>query len=151
MPNEGGHCRQRVLLIAADKSKAMREEEGYRREPLRRGPILHHTLPQELLDKIKAIYDLIGPYLETTLEQFEVDFMRESVPEVEVAIWTKIAAAWHRYHDLDLDGLPLPFLDELTIVTALIAISTGIIESGSLDISAELWERLVQCYHDSES
>jgi hypothetical protein len=34
-----------------------------------------------------------------TLEQFEIDFMRDMHPEREVAIWCGIAKAWLAYHE----------------------------------------------------
>ena len=43
---------------------------------LQPGPIRHDTLRAELLEHIRAVYDVIGPYFDTTLEQFESGFMR---------------------------------------------------------------------------
>ena len=39
---------------------------------LQPGPIRNKSLPPELLEHIKAIYDVVGPYLDTTREQFEI-------------------------------------------------------------------------------
>ena len=44
----------------------------------------------ELLEHIQAVFDVIGPYLDTTLEQFEIGFMRDMHPESEVAVWCSI-------------------------------------------------------------
>jgi len=52
---------------------------------LRPGPIRHASLPPELLEPIRAVYEIVGPYLDTTLEQFEVNFMRDMHPDEEVA------------------------------------------------------------------
>jgi len=41
------------------------------------GPIRNESLPPEMLERIKAVFDLIGPYLNMTLEQFEIGFMRD--------------------------------------------------------------------------
>jgi hypothetical protein len=54
---------------------------------LRPGPIRHQSLPPDLLKPIQAVYKVIGPYLDTTLEQFEIGFMRDMHPESEVAVW----------------------------------------------------------------
>jgi hypothetical protein len=54
---------------------------------LKPGPIRHVALPDQLLDQIGAVYKVLGPYLDTTLEQFEVGFMREMHPVREIAIW----------------------------------------------------------------
>ena len=42
---------------------------------LRPGPIRNESLSDELLEHIRAVFDGIGPYLDTTLEQFEIGFM----------------------------------------------------------------------------
>ena len=47
------------------------------------GPIRHESLPPELLDLIRSVYKLIGPYLNTTLEQFEIGFMRDMHPDAD--------------------------------------------------------------------
>jgi hypothetical protein len=54
---------------------------------VRPGPIQHKALSPELLELIGSVYDLIGSYLKTTLEQFEIGFMRDTHPESEVAVW----------------------------------------------------------------
>ena len=63
----------------------------------RAGPILHETLSPELLKQIRVIYEVIGNYLDTTLEQFEISFMRDADPDVDVAIWCSITVAWGIY------------------------------------------------------
>ena len=35
---------------------------------VRPGPIRHESLPPELLEHIKAVFDVIGPYIGMTLE-----------------------------------------------------------------------------------
>ena len=40
---------------------------------LRPGPIRNESLSPELLDRIKAVFDVIGPYINMTLEQFTDD------------------------------------------------------------------------------
>ena len=45
---------------------------------LRPGPIRHKSLPPKLLEHIEAVFDVIGPYLSTTLEEFEIGFMRDT-------------------------------------------------------------------------
>jgi hypothetical protein len=58
---------------------------------LRPGPIRHKSLSPGLLEHIEAVHDVVGPYLDTTLEQFEIGFMRDANPEDEVAVWCSIA------------------------------------------------------------
>ena len=59
----------------------MTEPEYVDPNELRPGPIRHEALQPELLDLTRAVYDVVGPYLDTTLEQFEVGLMRELHPE----------------------------------------------------------------------
>jgi hypothetical protein len=60
---------------------------------LRPGPIRNESLPPALLDQIKAVFEVIGPYLGMTLEQFEIGFMRDMHPEREIALWFRVAKA----------------------------------------------------------
>jgi len=60
---------------------------------LRPGPIYYESLPRELIDEIKAIYEHVDSYLDMNLEQFEIGFMRDMHPERELAAWSRITAA----------------------------------------------------------
>ena len=113
---------------------------------LRRGPIRNESLPPELLEHIGAIYEVVGQYLSTTLEQFEISFMRDMNPESEVAIWCSITAAWIAYHERFLNEEVLPDDDEKKLISALIAISTGIEDVTKLDVPAETGRGLLACY-----
>jgi hypothetical protein len=55
----------------------MNEPEYVDPRTLRLGPIRHKSLPPDLLGQIRAVYDVIGPYVGMTLEQFEIGFMRD--------------------------------------------------------------------------
>lgn len=59
----------------------MSEPEYVDPSQLRPGPIRHGSLPPKLLEQIEAVYDLIGPYINMTLEQFEIGFMRDMHPQ----------------------------------------------------------------------
>ena len=113
---------------------------------LRPGPIRNETLSPDLLEHIKAVYELVGPYLDTTLEQFEIGFMRDMHPENEVTIWCSITAAWLDYHEEFLGGEWQSANDEKKLLAALIAISTGVDDLGMLDVPAEVGRRLLACY-----
>lgn len=104
------------------------EPENIDPSELQPGPIRHEALPPELLDQIKTVYEIIGPYLNTTLEQFEINFMRDMHPEDEVLIWCAITAAWIDYHKQHLDDELLPDEDEKKLLAALISISTGVVD-----------------------
>jgi hypothetical protein len=114
----------------------------------RPGPIRHKTLPPHLLEQVKAVFDVIGPYIGMTLEQFEVGFMRDMHPESEVSLWIRITKAWLAYHEDYLANETLPIEEERKLLGALIAISTGIEDVSKLNVPAEVGRRLVQCYDD---
>ena len=115
---------------------------------LRLGPIRHKSLPPELLGQIRAVYDVIGPHIDMTLEQFEIGFMRDMHPESEVALWFRITKAWLAYHEGFLGNETLPNDEERKLLGALIAISTGIEDVSKLNVPVEVGRRLVKCYDD---
>ncbi len=114
---------------------------------LQPGPIRHETLPPELLEHIRAVYDVIGPYLDTTLEQFAIGFMRDMHPEGEVAVWCSITAAWIAYHEQHLRNEFLPDDEERKLVAALVAILTGLKDEAMLSVPENAGRRLVECYN----
>jgi hypothetical protein len=115
---------------------------------LRPGPIRHVSLPPELLEQIGAVYEVIGPYLNTTLERFEISFMRDMHPEGEVALWCRIAKAWLAYHEDFLGNEALSTEQEQKLLAALIAISTGVEDPSKLGVPVEVGRRLLHCYDD---
>jgi len=126
----------------------MSEPEFIDPRQLRPGPIRHESLPSELLEQIKAVFDVVGRYINTTLEQFEIGFMRDMHPEREVALWCSITAAWLAYHEKHLGDETLPDEEERKILGALIAISAGVEEVAKLNVPVEVGRRLLQCYDD---
>lgn len=85
-------------------SAAARYSSGMKHEPkkaemvpidsIRSGSIAHRSLPDEMLARIRRLWDRTrnySPY--ETLEQMELGFMRDSKPEGEIAIWEKMADA----------------------------------------------------------
>lgn len=126
----------------------MNEPEFIAPRKLRPGPIRNESLPPELLEQIEAVFDVIGPYIEMTLEQFEISFMRDMHPESEVALWCSITAAWLAYHEKYLNDEALPDEEERHILGALIAISTGVDDVTRLNVPEEAGRRLLQCYDE---
>lgn len=126
----------------------MREPEHVDPKQLRPGPIRNESLSSELLDQIKAVFDVIGPYIGMTLEQFEIGFMRDMHPESEVALWFRITKAWLAYHEDFLANETLPHDEERKLLGALIAISTGIRDVAKLNVPGEVGRRLIRCYDD---
>lgn len=113
---------------------------------LQPGPIRNESLPPQLLEHIKAIYDVVGPYLGTTLEQFEIGFMRDSNPESEVVVWCSIVAAWIAYHEQHLDDQYLSDDEEKKLLAALISISTGVDDPSVLGVPEDVGTKLLACY-----
>jgi hypothetical protein len=126
----------------------MNEPEYVDPRTLRPGPIRHESLPPDLLGQIRAVYDVIGPHIDMTLEQFEIDFMRDMHPEREVALWCRIAKAWLAYHEDYLGNETLPNEEERKLLGALVAISTGVEDVSKLNVPAEVGRRLIACYDD---
>lgn len=61
------------------------------------GPIGHESLTEDQLGQARAIYECVGPYLRTSFEQFELNFLREANPEQELHSWGCIALAHQRF------------------------------------------------------
>jgi hypothetical protein len=115
---------------------------------LRPGPIRRQSLPPNLLEYVEAVYDVIGPYLDMTWEEFEVGFMRDANPSSEVAVWCNITAAWIAYHDKYMGDDMLPDEDERKLVSALAAISAGVEDVEALGLPVDVGRRLLECYEE---
>jgi hypothetical protein len=126
----------------------MSEPEPIDPKKLRPGPIRNKSLPPEMLEQIKAVFDLIGPYMNMTLEQFEIGFMRDMHPENEVALWCSITAAWLAYHEKFLGDEMLADEEERKLLSALIVISTGVEDVTKFGVTVEVGRKLLQCYDD---
>jgi hypothetical protein len=126
----------------------MSEPEYVDPSRLRPGPIRNESLSPDLLDQIKDVFEVIGPYLGMTLEQFEIGFMRDRHPESEVALWFNITKAWLAYHEDFLGNERLANEEERKLLGALIAISTGIEDVSKLNVPVEVGRMLIQCYDD---
>jgi hypothetical protein len=62
------------------------------------GPLQHKSIPERLTDIVRWTYEVVGRYLHSTLEKWELVFMRELHIDQEVAIWARISAAYLTYH-----------------------------------------------------
>jgi hypothetical protein len=124
----------------------MSEPEHIDPGQLRPRPIRHQSLPPELLDQIGGAYDIIGRFLDTTLEQFEIGFMRAMHPESAVHVWCSVAAGWLAYHETYLGGKTLPDEEERQLLGALMLICTGVQDVTRLNVPVEVGRRLLKCY-----
>ena len=124
----------------------MTEPEHVDPSKIRSGPTQKESLPADLLELIRSVYEVVGPYLSTTLEQFEVNFKRDADPSSEVVVWCSITAAWADYHEKYLDGEVLPDEDEKNLLAAIVAISTGVTDVDDLGVSPDVGQNLLDCY-----
>jgi hypothetical protein len=65
---------------------------------LKPGPIQHANLPDFLLDLIRWTYKVVGHYIQPTLEQWELGFMRDLHVAGEVMFWFRVSHAFITYH-----------------------------------------------------
>lgn len=106
-----------------------------------RGP-----LPLKHRYEIRKLYELLGHYLEPTLEAFERDFRRDLHPEREIAVWWKIAVAWMLFHDRHTQGQLLAAAVEQQLVNCFAALSIG----AALPGDTEGWtEAVTECWRDA--
>jgi hypothetical protein len=118
---------------------------------LKNGPIRHETLPDELLDQIRTIHQVTGKYFGQTLEQAEIDFMRDAHPEREIAIWMHIVRAFLKYREMHVTRKPLNVNQGRKIIGALSAISMGRAQGDTLlasqGLKATTEQNLIRCYY----
>ena len=126
----------------------MNEPEPIDISQLQPSPIRHESLSPKLLEHIQAIYDVVGPYLDTTLERFEISFMRDTNPESEVAVWCSITAAWIAYHEQHLGNEYSLDKDEKNLLAALISISAGVEDVRKLGVPTDVGRKLLECYDE---
>jgi hypothetical protein len=143
------NTRQKTKTKTATKAKSTKAKP--KRKPAKPSkpkpsPIHHVHLPDELLKQIAAIYKSLGPYLGTTLEQFEIGFLQDMHPVREIALWIKIEAAWRSYHAKFLPDRSPSKEEEKKLVSAFIAIATGITDSVTLGVSPDVARKLLDCF-----
>jgi len=128
------------------RNRPMNEPEYIGPKQLRLGPIRHESLSPELLERIRAVYDVIGTYFDSTLENFELNFRRDFHPESEVTIWMSITAAWISYHEIYLNNELLPDEEERKILGALLVISLEVTDVTKMEVSEDVGSKLLECF-----
>jgi hypothetical protein len=113
---------------------------------LRYGPIRHASLPPELLNEIRDVYEQVGRYVTPTLEEFEVAFMRDAHPAREVGVWKCIAKASADYREQYFGGQPASDDDAVKCITALTLISMDVTDAARLKLPKDVAVRLVECF-----
>ena len=122
---------------------------------LKPGPFRHESLPPEIHQTLSVLYESVGRYIDPTLEQWELGFMRDAHPEREVALWSKIAFAWREYHLRYTGGDRLDDVEEKQIVGFLVLLSMGVTNVPESKLPETTKQRLHSCYlnaaNDTES
>lgn len=95
----------RAIVVDADK--------------IRPGRIQRSSLPDALLKRIRAIHTAVKGVSNQPLEQMELNFMRDSDPEREVALWERIVAAMAKA------SAAMPEVDRKMILKTFLAYSVG--------------------------
>jgi hypothetical protein len=121
--------------------------EMVRLDKLQPGPIQHPTLPDSLLDIIRWTYDVVGHYVQPTLEQWELDFMRDMNVAREVVFWHRTAFAFITYHHRR--NLPLRSDEEEGRLVALFCVPDRP-EEGAMQVDAAEWEFVRQCWEAAD-
>ena len=124
-----------------------RDPEHIDPNDIQAGPIRNESLSPELLERIRAVHDVIGKFISNSLEQFEISFMRDANPDDEVVIWCSITAAWLDYHEKYLNEELLSDKEEKKLIGALVAISTGVENVTVLPVPPDVGKKLLDCYN----
>lgn len=103
-------------------------------------------LSAEVSEQMEVVYGVIGPYLDLTLEELEIDLMRDPEPEQEALAWMRITAAWDAYHQQYLNEEVLDDDEESKLVAALISISDGERDAATLPVDADVAKKLLDCF-----
>jgi hypothetical protein len=103
-------------------------------------------LSPEVSEQMEVVYGVIGPYLDLSLEELEIDLMRDPEPEQEALAWMRITAAWDAYHLQYLNEEVLDDDEEHKIVAALIAISDGERNMAALAVGPDVGKKLLDCF-----
>jgi len=90
------------------------------------GRIRQESLPDDLLQRIRAIHTAVKGVYDQTLEQMELNFMRDSDPEGEIALWEKLVAG------MEKAAAAMPKLDRKIILRTLLAYSMGALSKKEL-------------------
>lgn len=114
-------------------------------------PIRRETLDAVLLQQIGMVYEVLGPFFNLTLEEFESELLRSETPEQDVAIWAAIMVVWIDYHEKYLGDVIMSDADERKLVAALVTISTGEEDPAMLGVPAAIGRRLLDCYEKLEA
>ena len=121
--------------------------ETVRLSDIQQGPIQHESLPEDLMPRIEATYRAIGHYQCPSLEQWELGFMGDMIPEGEVAIWEVLAKAFQLFKQKCWKGKRLRREEAKSIISTLSLISMGQ-PLAMIKGNGVVKRQLLQCYQN---
>jgi len=74
----------------------MKNEKRPIRE-LHPGKLVHDSLSDRQVEVLKIVYRHFAHYSYESFERFELEFLRESDPEAEIAVWKQMAIIFRAY------------------------------------------------------
>ena len=132
------------MSVAAQRESQMSDDPIHRHvnpKDLKLGPIRHEELTEGQLERVRMIYQCVGPFIGTPFEQFELNFLRDTHPEREIHIWSCIVFAHQKF----LMRKPNISMAEVRrAFYCILLISMGATRPD--DIPAPLWESLEGIY-----
>ena len=110
---------------------------------IQRGPLRRESLTKDLEKRVHSIHRYVKPYLEMTLEEFEITFLRDSDPDREINVWSAIVQA----HGAFLKQRPDKSADVgRDVFRCILSISMG--ASRPSDVPEPLWIEIEQFCKD---
>jgi hypothetical protein len=84
------------------------------------GPIRHQSLEPKWEQVCRDLYPIVGKYINSTYEQWELGFLRDANPDKELAVWQSIATAFTKYCNEH------PDCDKKKLVADLVGLTFGV-------------------------
>ena len=110
---------------------------------LKEGPIVNDTLSNEIINRIKLVYDELKDYLkDKSLEQFEISFMRDENPLLMVAMWERIVVAFGICKPL-FQHNSLPYVFQTLILKTLNALTEEELENPNIQIVTKIYDSIL--------
>lgn len=107
---------------------------------LRPSPLQRESLTQQQEEAARAIFEYLSPYLATTFEQFEINFLREADPDAEIQVWYLMAVIHSSFLEVHPDASED---DGKDVFSSLLVISMGG-DSKPKEVSERVWDLVNQ-------
>ena len=137
--NRKGNRDAQFLPVSFDAFQKLMREGRIAMPPLR-----HEALSPTVLERARRLFPRVGQFICRTFEQWELGFLRDVLPEAEIAVWEAIADAFdaYRIERADAGG---------DVVRTLIKISMGWEPDVETRESQRLRELLIRFYGRNET